>query len=493
MSTIELGSKKLSVEDIEAVARGAPVSISAKALKNFKANASFFSSRAASETIYGFATGFGPMEEHAVPESAREDLQKNLIRSHALGMGEYLSQEDVRAVMAVRLASLLAGYSGIYADLPLLLAALLNKKITPRIPAHGSVGASGDLVQLAHVGLVLLGEGEVLYKGKIVPAHAALAREKIKPVRVKTREGLALMNGTAAMTGIAAITLARAERLLRVALLLSALLYEISGAYEDYIAEEVAAARPHGGQRYVMKRMRALLSGSRRLTKRHAHGQHPYSIRCAPQVLGPIADTLHTARMIVETEIRSATDNPLTVTGKGIYHAGNFHGDYVAFEMDKIKIAFTKLSILSERHVNYLSNPALNGILPPFVNQGTPGIDLGLQGLQFVATSTAAENQTLSMPASIHSIPSNNENQDIVSMGTNAAILARKVLDNAFQVLTVEAVFIAYAIEHLGIEKDLGRGTRAFFRSLKKYIPANQKTLSAKDLARMEQFLALEM
>ena len=215
--------------------------------------------------------------------------------------------------------------------------------------------------------------------------------------------------------------------------------------------------------------------------------QEIYSLRCTPQIIGPVLDTLTSAKIIIETEINSVTDNPVISPRDGIFHSGNFHGDYIALEMDKLKIALTKLSLLLERQINFLCNPRLNGIVPPFVTLGTPGLDLGLQGLQFVATSTAAENQVLSTPMSIHTIPTNNDNQDIVSMGANAALIASRVIENTYQIQAILFAAILQAVDYLDIKKELGEGTRHTYEVMRKVFPSFKKDYSLLygDIARL--------
>lgn len=446
MNTIIFGKKNISLTEIEKIVyQGLQIALHRDAFSKATRSYSYLMNEVRGKVIYGLNTGFGPMASIAISEKDRIQLQYNLIRNHAVGAGNPLSPDLVKAILVVRLNSLARGYSGIPKELLMRLAGFINKDILPIIPEHGSVGASGDLVQLAHVALVLIGEGEVVYKNKRMSAQRALKKARLVPLKIKSREGLAIMNGTAAMTGIAALTIIQAEKLLEQSIATSALLYEITRSYDDYLASELHNVRPHPGQVSIAARIRELLKGSNYLQKRYKtkkpfvnNIQDVYSVRCAPQILGPIYETIKHAKQVVETEINSVTDNPIIIPKKGIFHGGNFHGDYVAFEMDKLKIAMTKLSLLSERRINFLLNDSINGFLPPFLNTGRLGLDLGFQGMQFVATSTAAENQMLSNPMSIHSIPSNKDNQDIVSMGVNAALAAKKVVDNAKIILGLE-------------------------------------------------------
>lgn len=490
---IQLGESPLCIADVGRISfDNQRVFLSPRSLKKAYANHVFLKKYAESNIVYGLNTGFGPMSDMYIGERNRIRLQSNLIRSHAVGQGQLIPDIYVRAIMAIRLQSLLQGYSGVHEGTFHILASVLNKNILPLVPEHGSVGASGDLVQLAHIALVLIGEGEVHFNGKKESASAVFKKEGITPLKIISREGLALMNGTAVMTGIGAINILRARALLHYAMLAAASLYEITHSPDDYFASELAAVRPHRGQKKVSQVFRKILKDSKLIARNRnipldaeAAGQdisrmpkgsqEVYSIRCAPQILGPILDTIETAEEIVETEMNSVTDNPVIVTDKKIIHGGNFHGDYVALEMDILKIAIVKLSVLSERRLNFLMNDKINRRLPPFLNRGVIGLDLGLQGLQFVATSTVAENQSLSVPVSVHSIPSNNDNQDVVSMGANAALLTKKVIANTFEVLAIELAAIARAVDILGIEGEMSTVTRNLYADIRKCAPLSQK------------------
>ena len=438
------------------------------------------------KVIYGVNTGFGPMAQFKIKDADKIQLQKNLIRSHASGSGKPLEPKYVKALMLARLNTLSLGKSGIHENVVNTMTALINKDITPLIFEHGGVGASGDLVQLAHLALVLLGEGEVFFKGERLKTSEVFQKENIQPINIKLREGLALINGTSAMTGIGIINCIYANRLLSWSTACSAIINEIVEAYDDHLSEELNDAKLHKGQQKIAKAMREHLKDSKLTRDRHVHlydghsnetyfkekVQEYYSLRCVPQILGPVYDTLkHTTKILIE-EVNSANDNPIIdVEKQQVYHGGNFHGDYVSLEMDKLKLVITKLSMLAERQLNYLLNSKLNDILPPFVNLGTLGLNFGMQGAQFGAVSTTAENQALSTSMYIHSIPNNNDNQDIVSMGTNASLMTKTVIDNAFEVVSVELVTIMQALYHLDFNGKLSSKSRALFDELKTMIP----------------------
>ncbi|MDR2237651.1 MAG: aromatic amino acid ammonia-lyase [Chryseobacterium sp.] len=440
------------------------------------------------KVIYGVNTGFGPMAQFKISDEDTHQLQYNLIRSHSSGIGNPLPAQEVKACMLARLNTLSLGNSGVHQSVVHLLTELINRDITPLIFEHGGVGASGDLVQLAHLALVLIGEGEVFYKGERKQTKEVFETEGLEPVKVEIREGLALMNGTSVMSGIGIVNAYKANQLTEISIRLSCAINEIVQAYDDHLSEALNGTKKHYGQQKVAERMRAHLADSQLIRKREDHlythfeeqekvfkekVQEYYSLRCVPQILGPVLDTLEYTENVLENEINSANDNPIiNVEDQHVYHGGNFHGDYISLEMDKLKIVVTKLTMLAERQLNYLLNSKINEILPPFVNLGKLGFNFGMQGVQFTATSTTAESQMLSNSMYVHSIPNNNDNQDIVSMGTNAAVICRKVIENAFEVLAIEAITIIQAIEYLGFQDKISSSTKELYDEIRKIIPA---------------------
>ena len=359
------------------------------------------------------------------------------------------------------------------------LERFINEEIYPEVYAHGGVGASGDLVQLAHLALGLIGEGYCQYQGQRRPVSEVLMEQGVQPLDLKLRDGLALINGTSCMSGIGLLNIWRAKEVMHWSVKVSAMINELISSYDDSFSRELNEVKLHSGQQKVAALMRDFLSDSSMIKKREEHlfdmnGSAPdkfqekvqeyYSLRCVPQIVGPIYDTIEQAEKVVVEEINSANDNPIThMESNNVYHGGNFHGDYVAFEMDKLKIGMTKLTMLMERQLNYLLSARLNEKFPPFLNKGTLGLNFGLQGMQFAATSTTAENQTLSNPMYVHSISCNNDNQDIVSMGTNAAVITEKVMENATQVLAIEMIAAAQAIDISGCRDKLGSGSKKVF------------------------------
>jgi histidine ammonia-lyase len=398
------------------------------------------------------------------------------------------------------------GYSGVHVDVVELLKEMINRNISPCIYEHGGVGASGDLVQLAHIGLTLIGEGEVLFEGSVKPTADVFRQSGLKPLTIRIREGLAILNGTSAMTGIGMVNLIRSRKLLGWSVVLSAMTNEVVEAFDDHYSHELNIIKHHKGQNKIAAMLRALLKDSKMIRSRSEHLYHPgkleevvfedkvqeyYSLRCITQVLGPVYDTIRQAEQILTDELNSVNDNPvIDHVNQNIFHGGNFHGDYVALEMDKLKIAITKLSMLSERQLNYLLNDKLNKKLPPFVNLGVLGLNFGMQGMQFTATSTVAENQTLSFPMYVHSIPNNNDNQDIVSMGCNAALMTRRVIDNSFEVLSIQIMTILQAVDYLECAPRLAPHTRAVYDQARKVFPKFVEDAPRyKELEKMKGFL----
>ncbi|MBS1588103.1 MAG: aromatic amino acid lyase [Bacteroidetes bacterium] len=448
---------------------------------------SFLQKFSGDKLIYGINTGFGPMAQYRINDEDRTALQYNLIRSHSSGMGALLTEQQCRATLLARLNTMLLGFSGIHVELIQLMTALLNAGAYPAIYTHGGVGASGDLVQLAHLALGLIGEGNFWLQGKVESAKSVYEQLQLKPLKIHIREGLGLLNGTSSMTGIGAINVLHARKLITGQILFSLMVNEIMEAYDDHFSAELNSVKRHPGQQMVAMAMRAISKKSGLLRKRHEHlydkkvteeviedkVQEYYSLRCVPQILGPVYDTIENTARVITDELNSVNDNPIIDRRtQNIYHGGNFHGDYVALEMDKLKIAVTKLSMLAERQLNFLLNQHLNKKLPPFINMGRLGLNFGVQGMQYPAVSNVAENQTLSNPMYVHSISNNNDNQDIVSMGCNAAQMCARVIENTFEVLAVHALAIVQAIDHKNYKDRLSPATRWMYDNLSALAPS---------------------
>jgi len=504
---VSLGGRTLDLQVFEQIIlQQQQVTIAASAIKEVTRSYEFLQSFSKNKLIYGINTGFGPMAQYRINDADRTQLQYNLIRSHSSGMGQLLSAQHSRAMMLARLNTMLLGYSGIHPDTVHLMVELLNNNAYPCIYAHGGVGASGDLVQLAHLALGLIGEGDFWFQDKVVPAKEVFKKLKLQPISIHIREGLALLNGTSAMTGIGGVNVIMAHRLVVWSMLLSLMVNEMMEAYDDHFSAELNNVKKHPGQQRVAEWMRVLGDDSKLMRKRHEYlynkkveedviedkVQEYYSLRCVPQILGPIMDTVMNTEQVIINELNSVNDNPVVDRkNKNIFHGGNFHGDYISLEMDKLKIAVTKLSMLSERQLNFLLNPHLNQKLPPFVNAGKLGLNFGIQGMQYPATSTVAENQTLSNPMYIHSIPNNNDNQDIVSMGCNAAMMCSRVIDNAYEVLAVEAVALVQAIDVRGIADRMAPATRWMYDGVRNLFPFIHEDISAsKHLQKVKGWLA---
>lgn len=502
---VNIGNK-ISFEDIiRVVLNNEAVSVAPDINERVVRSYEFLKAFAGKKIIYGINTGFGPMAQYRVDDHQLKELQYNIIRSHSCGAGSPLSDNFVRASMLARLSTFLKGMSGVNKELTDLIVTFLNSEIYPIIPEHGGVGASGDLVQMAHIGLSLIGEGEVTYKGVRRDTSSVFKEKGIKPLDIYIREGLAIANGTSVMSGIGSVNLYYSEKLLKWATAASVLMNEIASSYDDFASKALNESRPHPGQQFIAESMRKSFKGSKRLKKRveelydgennqkifEHKVQGYYSLRCVPQILGPVYDTIENAKNVVVTEFNSVCDNPIVDSvNENIYHGGNFHGDYVSFEMDKLKIAITKLTMLMERQLNYLFHDRINGILPPFVNLGTLGLNYGLQAAQFTATSTTAESQTLSNPMYVHSIPNNNDNQDIVSMGTNSALIAARVVENGYQVMAVHFMAICQAVDYLDISEELCSESREIFNSIRKFFPKFiEDTPKYKDIELIINFL----
>lgn len=484
--------------------RGRTFVLPADAMDKVERSYAFLKEFSADKVIYGINTGFGPMAQYRIESDSLMQLQYNIIRSHAAGAGDPLPPLYVKAALIARISTFLQGYSGVHPDLVRLLAEFINRDICPFVPEHGSVGASGDLVQLAHIALALIGEGEVFYKGELCRTADVLTDNQLKPITMHIREGLSVTNGTSVMTGIGLVNLLYARQLLSWSVVASVMMNEIASSYDDFMSPVLNGAKRHEGQQRIAAAMRRWIEGSTAIRKREnelfrkheekvfEHKVQPYySLRCIPQIVGPVYDELENAETVLINELNSASDNPIVDPESGnVYHGGNFHGDYVSFEMDKLKIAVTKLTMLTERQLNYLFHDRINGILPPFVNLGVLGLNYGLQAAQFTATSTTAECQTLSNPMYIHSIPNNNDNQDIVSMGTNAALMTRTVIDNGFQVMAIHFMAIVQAVDCLRIQKELSSRSRAIYEEIRSFFPMfKEDTPKYKEIGRMTKWL----
>lgn len=480
-------TRNLTLDQFESIVfdETTKVVLSEESREEINACYSFLEAFSKDKVIYGINTGFGPMAQWKIDDNDLESLQYNIIRSHSTGAGKPLECIYVRAAMLARLMTFVQAHSGVNIQVVDLLIDFLNNGIYPMIPEHGSVGASGDLVQLAHLALTLIGEGEVFYKGELRATSDVMKECSLEPLKMHVREGLAVTNGTAVMTGIGLVNLINAKKLLKWSLMSSVMMNEIASSYDDFMSEVLNGLKHHEGQIMVAQMLREISKDSKNLRSREKelychqdqevfeHKVQPYySLRCIPQILGPVYDELVNAEKVLLDELNSADDNPIIdPKNQTVIHGGNFHGDYVSFEMDKLKIAVTKLTMLTERQMNYLFHDRINGILPPFVNLGKLGLNYGLQASQFTATSTTAECQTLSNPMYVHSIPNNNDNQDIVSMGTNSALICRHVINNSYQVMSIQMMALVQAVDCLAISDKLSSQTKALYDTVREMVP----------------------
>jgi len=487
---VALSGNDLTVDDIVAIGIGdKSVSLDPAALDRCRASRRFLEAQvAARRVIYGVNTSFGPMCNKIIGDDELEALQVNLIRSHAAGLGDPLKYYIAQAVLAVRLNTLVKGYSGVRVELLELMREMINQGIAPYIPECGSVGASGDLVHLAHMALAIIGEGQVYHRGRLTPAKAALAAAGLKPLRLSFKEGIALVNGTSAMTALAAFALFGAHKLLALGCVTAAFALEIFGGIDDAFDEDLHRVKPHPGQRHIAEIVRRLYSGSRNITRREdMHGrireqetagamyetnvnvQDVYSIRCTPQILAPVQEAVDQADRTVFIEANSVNDNPVVLPEQGkVIHGGNFHGQSIAFAMDSLCMAVAIAGTLSERRINKLLDRRLNEGLPELLIPGTVGLTMGFMGAQYLATSTTAENRQLAAPVGTLSIDCNASNQDVVSMGTVAARKAFKSVSNAKHILTVEVLADLQALSFRNAD-GLGRGCRAIYEKLNEH------------------------
>lgn len=401
------------------------------------------------QVVYGLTTGFGKFANIKISLDNIEELQKNLILSHSTGVGPYLSVEETRAVMLLRINVLVKGHSGIRLSTLQTLVDLLNKGVHPLIPEKGSVGASGDLAPLSHLALVLLGKGKANYNGKTLVGEKALELAGIKPVVLKAKEGLALNNGTQVMTGVGALNLLRAEQLCEIADVIASMSVDALKGTRSAFDKLVHDLRPHVGQSASAKNLYSLLETSK-LNCSHEYCknvQDAYSLRCTPQVHGAVRDALAYIRSTIEIEMNSSTDNPLIFPDENkVISGGNFHGEPIAFIMDTLGFTVAELANISDRRSEQLLNPALNNGLNPFLAP-RPGLDSGYMIAQVTAASLVSENKVLSHPSSSDSIPTSANQEDHVSMGTIGAMKARTILDNTTVVLAIELMIATQALD----------------------------------------------
>jgi histidine ammonia-lyase len=450
--TVTLRGPGLTEDQVVAVARhGDKVALAAGARTKMERSRARVERAATSrEPVYGVSTGFGALAGTRVAPLRQPELQLALIRSHAAGVGPPVDLEVVRATMLLRARTLAMGMSGVRPLIAEALIAMLNEGVTPVVPRYGSVGCSGDLAPLAHIGLALVGEGEVVdVQGSRRAARDALKSANLKPVKLETKEGLALINGTDGMLGMLVLACADAERLLKTADVTAAMSAEALLGTDRTFQSRLQEVRPHPGQVASAANLARLMRGSQ-IVASHRHSQHvvqdSYSVRCSPQVAGAARDTLDFARRVAAVELSSAIDNPIVMENGDVESNGNFHGEPLAFAADFLAIAAAEIGSIAERRVDRLLDPHRSQGLPPFLAE-EPGVNSGLMVAQYTAAALVAENRRLAAPASVDSVPTSGMQEDHVSMGWGAALKLRTVLDNVTSILAVELCASARAQE----------------------------------------------
>jgi histidine ammonia-lyase len=473
MKTVILDGKHLTLEQVLEVAEGkAGVRISPVAGKGMKRSRDFVErALEQGEKIYGVTTGFGLLSDQLINLSQIEALQRNLIRSHCVGVGPYFDEKTTRAIMLLRANVLAMGYSGTRMMVLETLVEMINRRVHPLIPEQGSVGASGDLAPLAHLASVLMGEGEALFHGKVMSGRKAMEKASIPILTLKAKEGLSLVNGTQVMTAVGLLALLRAERLCKVADIVGACTLDaLKGSFRAFDFD-IDKVRPFPGSFAVSKNFQKL-GRKDEIAESHKFCpkvQDAYSLRCIPQVHGAVRDTLAFIRKTLEIEVNSATDNPLIFAEKRkILNCGNFHGEPIAFAMDFLGIVASELGGISERRIEKLINPALSGLPAFLTSEG--GLHSGLMMVQVSAAALASENKVLAHPASVDSIPTSADKEDHVSMGTIAARKARDIVRNVEHILAMELLCATQGLEFL-LPLQPGKGIKEAYQVVRESVP----------------------
>jgi histidine ammonia-lyase len=452
-SPLLLSGQNLSLEEIRLVARGGrKVGLEPGSVGRIEAARQVIVNiLAKGDAIYGVNTGFGKLSDVRIPANRLGDLQANLVRSHACGLGKPLKEAEVRAMLLLRANVLAKGLSGVRKETIAMLISLLNTGIHPVVPEKGSVGASGDLAPLAHLALVLIGEGEAFYRGERMSGGEALRRAGLTPLRLEAKEGLALLNGTQAMTAVASLTLDDAQRCVRMADVAGAMSLEALRGTPAAFDSRIQEARPHRGQAAAARHLTALLERSEIRESHRTNDpriQDAYCLRCMPQVHGAVRDALDHVCAIVEIETGSATDNPLVFAQSGdVLSGGNFHGAPLSYGFDYAAIALTDLAGISERRIDRLINPDINEGLPPFLSSEA-GLSSGYMIAHVAAAALLNECKVLAHPASVDSVPTSGGKEDHVSMGMNAALKLRQIVENLENILAIEFLCAAQGLDY---------------------------------------------
>jgi len=461
---IELDGHQLAISDIWDISQGSACALKPAARERM-AKSRAYVDRLVEEprAVYGINTGFGPLSGFRASKEDLERHQVHFFHHLSVGQGELFSPQETRAIMAARANALARGFSGIRPEVIDLLLKMLELDMLPEVPCQGSVGASGDLIPLAHMGRTLIGLGHVRWKGERHETLKAFAAAGLKPMVLKAKEALALANGTSVMTGLACLAVHESAQILSWMELLSSCLIEVMGGSPEVLCQQLHKARGHRGQSLVARRMADHLRSNAHYAKLiddHNWGtqekelepgteiQDPYSLRCSPQILGAYQDAFWHVEQMVARELNAATDNPLVFADtETVIHGGNFYGQHVAFAADYLRLCVVKAGLLAERQIDRMLNWRYSQGLPPMLSGSAPGLNSGLQGTQLLATALAAELRILSAPASVQSIPTNGNNQDVVSMGTHAAKMTRQALPLMWRLLAVEALALAQAAD----------------------------------------------
>jgi histidine ammonia-lyase len=477
-ASILLDGSSLTIEQVVQVSRMfTPVEISESAIQAVtKARESVERILKSGATAYGVNTGFGILADSRIRDKELNQLQSNLIRSHAVGTGEPIGEHDARALMLVRLNSLLRGYSGVRIDVIRILQEFLNKKIYPHIPRYGSLGASGDLAPSAHLGLCLIGEGFVFdEEGSKVKTIKVLSSKKIRPISLKAKEGLSIINGTQLMTATGSLLAWDASRLLLDLDVAAAMSIEALGGSLSPFDPQIQNLRLLHGQAHVAARILELLRDSR-MAGTSKHVQDPYSLRCVPQVHGAFYDALEFIRKTLEVELNSVTDNPIILPEKDeVVSAGNFHGQPIALALDLLSIVLAEASVISERRIDKLLS-GFNAKLPLFLTE-SPGLNSGLMVTQYTAAALVAENRVLATPAGLSNASVSAGQEDHASMGVTAALKARKALEHTTKVVAIEMLCASQALDFALTERKskgtelMGRGTQIALKEIRKLSP----------------------
>ena len=489
---MELHGQKLTLAEIATVALGdAPVKVSSSARPGVIASRRVVEDIVARDDIvYGVSTGFGKLSDVRIPHDALAELQLNLVRSHACGIGNPLSEPEARAMMLLRANVLALGFSGIRLEIIEMLCEMLNRRVYPVIPEKGSVGASGDLAPLAHLALTLIGEGEAFFQSERMESHKALSRAGLQPQRLEAKEGLALLNGTQAMHAVGGLALLRAKRLGCVADVSGAMTLEAVKGTPAAFDLRLQEARPHPGQKAVAKHLLSILEGSE-IRESHLEDdpriQDAYSLRCMPQVHGAVRGALSHCENVLLVESGSATDNPLVFAESGdVISGGNFHGAPLALAFDYAAIAIVDLMSISERRIDRLNNPDKNEGLPAFLAR-QPGLQSGFMIAHVAAASLLNEARVLAHPASVDNITTSGGKEDHVSMGMTSALKLRSIVNLAENLLAIELLAAAEGLEHRRPLK-AGVGVERAFDALRKIArPLTQDRALSGDIARVAE------